>query len=66
MPDGPGRPRCPPVTAEEAARLGEREGAALLTMRRTAYDDTGRPVEHGTHLHRASRYAFDFQLPVRP
>jgi GntR family transcriptional regulator len=51
---------------EEAARLDEREGAALLTMRRTAYDDTGRPVEYGTHLYRASLYSFDFQLLARP
>ncbi|GHA07676.1 GntR family transcriptional regulator [Streptomyces echinoruber] len=51
---------------EEAARLDEPEGAALLTMRRTAYDDTGRPVEYGTHLYRASRYTFDFRLLVRP
>ncbi|MDG9719027.1 GntR family transcriptional regulator [Streptomyces sp. DH24] len=54
------------ATAEEAARLDEQEGAALLTMQRTAYDDTGRPVEFGTHIYRASRYAFDFQLLVRP
>ncbi|MEV0238647.1 GntR family transcriptional regulator [Streptomyces sp. NPDC050674] len=54
------------ATAAEASRLDEREGAALLTMRRTAYDDTGRAVEYGTHLYRASRYAFDFQLLVRP
>ncbi|CAL9644952.1 GntR family transcriptional regulator [Streptomyces griseomycini] len=54
------------ATAEEAARLDEQEGAALLTMQRTAYDDTGRPVEFGTHVYRASRYAFDFQLMVRP
>ncbi|MFI9611588.1 GntR family transcriptional regulator [Streptomyces sp. NPDC052023] len=54
------------ATAEEAARLEETTGAALLTMRRTAYDDTGRAVEYGTHLYRASRYAFDFQLLVRP
>ncbi|MFH0522190.1 GntR family transcriptional regulator [Streptomyces sp. M41] len=53
------------ATAEEAERLDEKEGAALLTMQRTAYDDTGRPVEYGTHLYRASRYAFDFQLLVR-
>ncbi|MFH8656189.1 GntR family transcriptional regulator [Streptomyces afghaniensis] len=52
--------------AEEAARLDEEEGAALLTMQRTAYDDTGRPVEYGTHIYRASRYTFDFQLLVRP
>ncbi|QOV33969.1 GntR family transcriptional regulator [Streptomyces ferrugineus] len=56
--------RC--ATAEEAERLDEREGSALLTMQRTAYDDTGRPVEYGTHIYRASRYAFDFQLLVRP
>ncbi|MCT9139903.1 GntR family transcriptional regulator [Streptomyces violarus] len=54
------------ATAEEAARLDEQEGAALLTMQRTAYDDTGRPVEYGTHIYRASRYTFDFQLLVRP
>ncbi|MGC2999850.1 GntR family transcriptional regulator [Streptomyces sp. G35A] len=54
------------ATAQEAARLDEEEGAALLTMQRTAYDDTGRPVEYGTHIYRASRYAFDFQLRVRP
>ncbi|MGW3171381.1 GntR family transcriptional regulator [Streptomyces sp. NPDC001153] len=53
------------ATAEEGALLEEREGAALLTMRRTAYDVTGRPVEYGSHVYRASRYAFDFQLLVR-
>ncbi|MFF5476166.1 GntR family transcriptional regulator [Streptomyces sp. NPDC012935] len=55
--------RC--ANAGEAERLDEKEGAALLTMQRTAYDDTGRPVEYGTHIYRASRYAFDFQLLVR-
>ncbi|MET7474045.1 GntR family transcriptional regulator [Streptomyces sp. NPDC005648] len=54
------------ATADEAGRLEEEPGAALLTMQRTAYDDTGRPVEYGTHIYRASRYAFDFQLLVRP
>ncbi|MEU9389993.1 GntR family transcriptional regulator [Streptomyces sp. NPDC048324] len=54
------------ATADEASRLDEQEGAAVLTMQRTAYDDTGRPVEYGTHIYRASRYAFDFQLLVRP
>ncbi|MER5177206.1 GntR family transcriptional regulator [Streptomyces sp. NPDC002896] len=55
--------RC--ATAEEAERLDETEGAALLTMQRTAYDSTGRVVEYGTHIYRASRYAFEFQLLVR-
>lgn len=53
------------ATASEAARLDEKEGAALLTMERTAYDDTGRTVEYATHIYRASRYSFDFQLLVR-
>ncbi|WP_406165391.1 GntR family transcriptional regulator [Streptomyces sp. NBC_00996] len=53
------------ATQEEAERLHEPAGAALLTMRRTAYDDTGRAVEYGTHIYRASRYAFEFQLLVR-
>ncbi|MBA4860743.1 GntR family transcriptional regulator [Streptomyces sp. PSKA54] len=55
--------RC--ATVDEAERLEETEGAALLTMQRTAYDSTGRIVEYGTHIYRASRYAFEFQLLVR-
>jgi GntR family transcriptional regulator len=54
------------ATAEEGEQLGEPEGAALLTMQRTTFDDTGRAVEYGTHIYRASRYAFEFQLLVRP
>ena len=53
------------ATAEEAELLAEEEGAPLLTMQRTAFDDTGRVVEYGSHLYRASRYAFEFQLLVR-
>ncbi|KOG85743.1 GntR family transcriptional regulator, partial [Streptomyces varsoviensis] len=41
-------------------------GAPLLTMERTTFDDTGRAVEFGSHVYRASRYAFEFQLLVRP
>ncbi len=52
--------------AEEAERLTEREGAPLLTMQRTTYDDTGRAVEFGTHTYRPTRYSFEFQLLVRP
>ncbi|KAF4409810.1 MULTISPECIES: GntR family transcriptional regulator [Streptomyces] len=52
--------------AEEAQRLEEPEGAPLLTMERTTFDDTGRAVEFGSHVYRASRYAFEFQLLVRP
>ena len=50
------------ATAAEARALGERKGAPLLTMERSAYDDHGRAVEHGHHLYRASRYSFDLTL----
>ncbi|MET9776594.1 GntR family transcriptional regulator [Streptomyces sp. NPDC006367] len=53
------------ATAAEAERLGEKEGAPLLTMRRVTFDDTGRAVELGTHTYRPSRYSFEFQLLVR-
>ncbi|MCX4554071.1 GntR family transcriptional regulator [Streptomyces sp. NBC_01387] len=54
------------ATAEDGARLAEPAGAPLLTMERTTFDVTGRAVEFGTHTYRASRYAFEFQLLVRP
>jgi DNA-binding GntR family transcriptional regulator len=54
------------ATAEEAGQLTEPAGAPLLTMERTTFDDTGRAVEFGSHIYRASRYAFEFQLLVRP
>ncbi len=54
------------ATADEGKQLGEPEGAPLLTMERTTFDDTGRAVEFGSHTYRASRYAFEFQLLVRP
>lgn len=48
--------------AAEARLLDERAGAALLTMTRTTYDETGRAVEYGSHLYRASRYSFELTL----
>ncbi|GHA75272.1 transcriptional regulator [Streptomyces termitum] len=51
---------------EEAALLDEEPGAPLLTMERTTFDTTGRAVEFGSHLYRAGRYSFEFQLMVRP
>jgi len=50
------------ATAAEARALGERKGAPLLTMERSAYDEQGRAVEHGRHVYRASRYSFDLTL----
>jgi DNA-binding GntR family transcriptional regulator len=51
--------------AREARLLDESRGAPLLTMRRTAYDDKGRAVEHGTHVYRPSLYAFQLTLVDR-
>lgn len=53
------------ATAAEAQMLGERRGAPLLTMTRTAYDDQGRHVEHGAHIYRASRYALEVTVAER-
>ncbi|NJQ04628.1 GntR family transcriptional regulator [Streptomyces lonarensis] len=53
------------ATAEEAELLHEDDGAPLLTMERTAYDETGRAVEYGSHLYRASRHSFELRLLAR-
>ena len=50
------------ATAVEGRALGEREGAPLLVMERSAYDEQGRAVELGHHVYRASRYSFDLTL----
>lgn len=44
---------------EEAQLLDEKPKAPLLTMHRTAFDDSGSVVEFGAHAYRASRYYFD-------
>lgn len=54
-----------PATAAEARMLAEPRGASLLTMRRTAYDESGRVVEYGDHIYRASVYSFEFVLVSR-
>lgn len=53
------------ASAREARLLGERRGAPLLTMERTAYDDSGRAIEQGTHVYRADRYSFEITLVDR-
>jgi DNA-binding GntR family transcriptional regulator len=50
------------ATAAEAKLLDETRGATLLTMTRTAYDDSGTPVEYGSHVYRASRYSFEMTI----
>jgi DNA-binding GntR family transcriptional regulator len=51
--------------ADEARLLEESPRSALLTMRRTAFDDKGAAVEHGRHAYRASRYDFETTLVGR-
>lgn len=50
------------ATAAEARVLGEARGAAVLTMTRTAWDESGHAVEYGSHIYRASRYSFELTL----
>ena len=50
---------------DEARLLDEKLRAPLLTMSRTAFDDSGRVVEYGSHVYRASRYYFDTTLVDR-
>ena len=50
------------ATATEARTLAEKRGASLLTMTRTAWDTSGKALEYGSHLYRASRYSFELNL----
>jgi DNA-binding GntR family transcriptional regulator len=50
------------ATAAEARTLDEKRGASLLTMTRTAWDASGRALEYGSHVYRASRYSFELNL----
>lgn len=50
------------ATQAEAELLGEKAGAPLLTLDRVAYSDSGRIVEHGHHIYRASLYSFDMSI----
>jgi DNA-binding GntR family transcriptional regulator len=54
-----------PATKTEARLLDEKAGGPLLTMTRTAFDDSGRAVEFGSHCYRASRYYFETTLVDR-
>ena len=50
------------ASSKEARLLNESRGAAVLTARRTTYDPSGRVVEYGDHIYRASRYSFETSL----
>jgi DNA-binding GntR family transcriptional regulator len=47
---------------EEANLLDIEKGAALLTMDRTAYDNSGRAIEYGHHCYRPDLYSFEVTL----
>jgi DNA-binding GntR family transcriptional regulator len=47
------------ASAADARRLGIKAGAAVVTMERTAFDDTGRAVEYATHSYRGDLYSFE-------
>jgi DNA-binding GntR family transcriptional regulator len=53
------------ASAEEASALGIEEGAACVTMRRHAYDASGRLVELGDHLYRGDIYQFTSTVTAR-
>ncbi len=56
----------PVLPAGERARAWiESVGAPLLTMQRTAYDDSGHAVEYGRHAYRPDLYSFDMTLVDR-
>jgi DNA-binding GntR family transcriptional regulator len=50
------------ATAVEARLLGDSRGAPMLTMTRTAWDESGKGVDYGAHVYRASRYSFELTL----
>ena len=52
------------LTSEEAELLDEQTPAACLTTVRMAFDDTGRFVEAGRHVYRASDYYIQASLVV--
>ena len=53
------------ASRSEARLLDEKPNSPLLTMARTAFDDSGSAVEFGSHCYRASRYYFDTTLVDR-
>jgi DNA-binding GntR family transcriptional regulator len=53
------------ATSEEAGLLDIRKGSAVLTMSRTAFDNSGRAVEWGQHCYRPDLYSFEMTLVER-
>jgi DNA-binding GntR family transcriptional regulator len=53
------------ATGKEAKTLGIHAGAACVTMRRHAFDATGRLIELGDHLYRGDIYHFTSTVTAR-
>jgi DNA-binding GntR family transcriptional regulator len=53
------------ATSAEAKLLRAHKGEPLLTMERTTYNESGQPVELGSHIYRASLYSFEIVLVTR-
>lgn len=53
------------ATSQEADLLDIRKGSAVLTMSRTAFDNSGRAVEWGQHCYRPDLYSFEMTLVER-
>jgi DNA-binding GntR family transcriptional regulator len=53
------------ATGQEAGLLDIRKGSAVLTMSRTAFDNSGRAVEWGQHCYRPDLYSFEMTLVDR-
>lgn len=52
------------ASPEEGALLEEEDGAAVITMERIAYDETGAAIELGRHVYAASRYSLEMSLHI--
>lgn len=50
------------ATKEEGSLLDIERGAPVLTMKRTAYDHSGRSVEYGNHCYRPDLFSFEVTL----
>lgn len=53
------------ATAAEGELLDIRKGGALLTMNRTAFDNSGHAIEVGSHVYRPDLYTFEITLVDR-
>jgi GntR family transcriptional regulator len=53
------------ASVAEARLLRAHKGEPLLTMERTTYNESGQPVELGSHIYRASLYSFEIVLVTR-